>query len=77
MASKKRGLGIGLDNLIPDIGLDEPKGKKTGKEDVSRETLLPLIKIYQIGRSQELILMRMRYRSLQILSNSMESLNRL
>ena len=45
MASKKRGLGIGLDNLIPDIGLDEPKGKKTGKEDVSRETLLPLIKI--------------------------------
>ena len=47
MAAKKRGLGSGLDNLIPDIGLDtteETKGKAE-KENVSRETLIPIIKI--------------------------------
>ena len=47
MATKKRGLGSGLDNLIPDIGLDtteETKGKAE-KENVSRETLIPIIKI--------------------------------
>lgn len=47
MAAKKRGLGAGLDNLIPDIGLDtteETKGKAE-KENVSRETLIPIIKI--------------------------------
>ena len=47
MAGKKRALGAGLDNLIPDIGLDtaeDTKGKSE-KENVSRETLLPIIKI--------------------------------
>ena len=38
MATKKRGLGLGLDNLIPDIGLETIKEKKTEVENVSRET---------------------------------------
>lgn len=39
----RRGLGQGLDNLIPDIGI-EPKTekKKASEENVSRETLIPL-----------------------------------
>ena len=39
----RRGLGQGLDNLIPDIGI-EPKNekKKVTEENVSRETLIPL-----------------------------------
>lgn len=45
MATKKRGLGLGLDNLIPDIGLDTVKDTKMEKENVSRETLIPLIEI--------------------------------
>ena len=46
MATKKRALGLGLDNLIPDIGLEPTKEKKmTEKEDVSRETLLSINKI--------------------------------
>lgn len=45
MATKKRGLGIGLDNLIPDIGLEPTKEKNAEKENVSRETFLPLIEI--------------------------------
>ena len=46
MATKKRGLGLGLDNLIPDIGLEVTKEKKTVEtENVSRETLLPINKI--------------------------------
>ena len=48
MAVKKRGLGAGLDNLIPDIGLEtteEVKTKNKEQENVSRETLLPVIKI--------------------------------
>ena len=46
MAVKKRGLGAGLDNLIPDIGLETTEDvKKTEKENVSRETLIPVIKI--------------------------------
>ena len=46
MATKKRGLGLGLDNLIPDIGLEAAtKEKNTEKKDVSRETLIPLIEI--------------------------------
>ena len=48
MAVKKRGLGAGLDNLIPDIGLEtteETNIKTTEKENVSRETLIPVIKI--------------------------------
>lgn len=45
MATKKRGLGLGLDNLIPDIGLDTTKESKMEKENVSRETLIPLIEI--------------------------------
>ncbi len=47
MATKKRGLGAGLDNLIPDIGLEtinEDK-KSNQKENVSRETLIPIIEI--------------------------------
>lgn len=41
----RRGLGQGLDNLIPDIGIAEPKTerKKTvTEENVSRETLIPI-----------------------------------
>ena len=45
MATKKRGLGSGLDNLIPDIGLETTKEKTMEKENVSRETLIPLIEI--------------------------------
>ena len=45
MATKKRGLGLGLDSLITDKGLDTEVEKKVEKENVSRETLLPLIKI--------------------------------
>lgn len=47
MAVKKRGLGAGLDNLIPDIGLDTTKetGLEKQKENVSRETLVPIIEI--------------------------------
>ena len=46
MAVKKRGLGAGLDNLIPDIGLETTEDvKTTEKENVSRETLIPVIKI--------------------------------
>ena len=44
MATKKRGLGLGLDNLIPHIGLETTKEKST-EEKVSRETLIPLIEI--------------------------------
>ena len=40
MATQKRGLGLGLDNLIPDIGLETTKEKKTDPENVSRETLI-------------------------------------
>lgn len=45
MAAKKRGLGLGLDSLITDKGFDTEVEKKEEKENVSRETLLPLIKI--------------------------------
>ncbi len=45
MAAKKRGLGLGLDSLITDKGFDIETEKKEEKENVSRETLLPLIKI--------------------------------
>lgn len=45
MAAKKRGLGLGLDSLIPDIGLENTKETKVEKENVSRETFLPIIKI--------------------------------
>ena len=40
----RRGLGSGIDNLIPDIGLEPSKneGKKQAEENVSRETLIPL-----------------------------------
>ena len=51
MATKKRGLGLGLDNLIPDIGLETTKEIKTEKENVSRETLIPIIEI-EPNRSQ-------------------------
>ena len=41
MAAKKRGLGLGLDNLIPNIGLDmiEMNGET---KNVSRETFVPI-----------------------------------
>ena len=45
MAAKKRGLGMGLDNLIPDIGLEETKERVTEQKNVSRETSIPLIEI--------------------------------
>ena len=45
MAAKKRGLGMGLDNLISDKGLEEVTEKKVQTENVSRETLIPLIEI--------------------------------
>ena len=45
MAVKKRGLGLGLDSLITDKGLETETEKKVEKENVSRETLLPIIKI--------------------------------
>ncbi len=47
MAVKRRGLGSGLDNLIPDIGLEATKESKEEKqkENVSRETLIPIIEI--------------------------------
>lgn len=45
MAGKKRALGAGLDNLIPDISFDNLKETKDTKENVSRETLIPLIEI--------------------------------
>ncbi len=45
MAAKKRGLGLGLDSLITDKSDDIEIEKKEVKENVSRETFLPLIKI--------------------------------
>jgi len=45
MAAKKRGLGLGLDSLITDKSEDIEIEKKEIKENVSRETFLPLIKI--------------------------------
>ncbi len=45
MAAKKRGLGMGIDNLIPDIGLETKKEKTVEQENVSRETLIPIIQI--------------------------------
>ena len=45
MAAKKRGLGLGLDSLITDKSEDIEIEKKETKENVSRETFLPLIKI--------------------------------
>lgn len=45
MATKKRGLGLGLDSLITDKVLDTEVEKSVEKENVSRETFLPLIKI--------------------------------
>ena len=47
MATKRRGLGLGLDSLIMDKAVDvEIEVEKVAKtENVSRETMLPLIKI--------------------------------
>ena len=45
MAAKKRGLGLGLDNLIPDKGVESVKEVRTEKAEVSGETMLPLIEI--------------------------------
>ena len=42
MAAKKRGLGLGLDNLIPDIGLEPAKERVTENQNVSRETLISI-----------------------------------
>lgn len=44
MAAKKRGLGLGLDNLIPDK-VESVKEVKIEKAEVSGETMLPLIEI--------------------------------
>lgn len=49
MATKKRGLGLGLDSLISDIGLENTNENRT--ENVSRETFLPIIQI-EPNRSQ-------------------------
>ena len=45
MATKKRALGNGIDNLIPDYGFETTREKKVEEENVSRETLIPLIQI--------------------------------
>lgn len=45
MAVKKRGLGSGIDNLIPDYGLEAAREKRDDEKNVSRETLIPLIQI--------------------------------
>ena len=45
MAAKKRGLGLGLDNLIPDKGVESVKEVRTEKAEISGETMLPLIEI--------------------------------
>ena len=45
MATKRRGLGLGLDSLIIDKGVDVEVEKTPEPENVSRETMLPLIKI--------------------------------
>lgn len=42
MTVKRRGLGAGLDNLIPDIGLENEKEQNVEQENVSRETLIPV-----------------------------------
>ena len=41
MATKKRGLGLGLDNLIPDMALDIME-EETHKQNVSRETFVSI-----------------------------------
>lgn len=41
MATKKRGLGLGLDNLIPDMALDIREAE-THKQNVSRETFVSI-----------------------------------
>ena len=41
MAVKKRGLGAGLDNLIPDYSVERNE-KKEEPQNVSRETLIPI-----------------------------------
>ncbi|MGN0505219.1 MAG: ParB/RepB/Spo0J family partition protein [Lachnospiraceae bacterium] len=45
MATKKRGLGTGLDNLIPDYSIENKKTKNEEIENVSRETLIPINEI--------------------------------
>ena len=45
MATKRRGLGLGLDSLIMDKAVEIEVEKTTEQENVSRETMLPLIKI--------------------------------
>ena len=45
MATKRRGLGLGLDSLIMDKAIDVEVEKVSEPENVSRETMLPLIKI--------------------------------
>ena len=45
MATKRRGLGLGLDSLIMDKGAEVEVEKTSEPENVSRETMLPLIKI--------------------------------
>lgn len=41
MAAKKRGLGAGLDNLIPDYSAERQE-KEEEQQNVSRETLIPI-----------------------------------
>lgn len=42
MAAKKRGLGAGLDNLIPDYSVGRKEKKEEEQQNVSRETLIPI-----------------------------------
>lgn len=42
MAAKKRGLGAGLDNLIPDYSAGRKEKKEEEQQNVSRETLIPI-----------------------------------
>lgn len=45
MATKRRGLGLGLDSLIMDKAVEVEVEKTSEQESVSRETMLPLIKL--------------------------------
>lgn len=45
MAGKRRGLGLGLDSLIIDKGAEVEAEKISEQKNVSRETMLPLIKL--------------------------------
>ena len=79
MSAKKMGLGRGLNTLIPKAPIVDEEdveqvkkkvsrsSKTKKKEETKKELTLPIDKI-----NQEISLMRIRCRNLQILLNSME-----